>query len=197
MVDPVTQTMLVFQSIAEALAPGLKQAGVGWEVFWLVFFLSYAMIYSLLNFVHFLKDNNAAKFIVALVLSFFISSNAWALAIIASIFPSLGVLLAVGLGIIILTAVFLPRFFESGQSKWVGYTALAFVIVYLISTALASAKVLGGGVTESAIASAISNYIGIIIAIAIIIGVIIFLSAGKGSRGGSSGGLFKISKIKP
>ncbi len=180
MVDPITQTMLVFQSIAEALAPGLKQSGVGWQVFWLVFFLSYAMIYSLLNFVHFLKDNNSAKFIVALVLSFFISSNAWTLAIIASIFPSLGVLLAVGLGIIILTAVFLPRFFEEGQSKWIAYLALAFVIIYLLSTGFASAKILGGGgVTQGAIASAISNYIGIIIAIAIILGVVIFLSAGK------------------
>ena len=107
--EAINNIIQVFQDIAYSLAPGLEEAGVGYHIFWAVFFLSYVLIFSLLNYVHFLKDNDRAKIIVALVLALFISSNTWSLALISSAFPPVGVLLTIGLAMLILVAVFSPR----------------------------------------------------------------------------------------
>ena len=183
--DPIGQTLEIFEVLAYALAPGISEVGVAWYVFWFVFFLSYVLIFSLLNYIHFLKDNANAKIIVSLVMAFIIASNGWALAIIAATFPSLGVLLAVGLGILILMALFLPNQLEKNL-KLFGYLTLIFVAIFIISTAYASGVILSSDGFGD-VGYFLEAYLGVIIVVAVFVGVIMFMKGGE-SKGGSKKG---------
>lgn len=179
--DPIGQTLYIFETLAKSLAPGMEALGVQWYIFWFVFFLSYVLIYSLLNFIHFLKDNNNAKLVVALVIAFIIASNGWALAIIGAAFPSLGVLLAVGLSIMILVALFIPDLAEKNM-KLFSILAFIFIVLYVVSLIFTS-----GAVSSSSgfgeVSGFLETYLGVIIAIFIIIGLIMFLRGGiKGTN---------------
>lgn len=139
-----TEFANVFQGVAEFFGSTGTTFGVpSWIFFWGVFFLSFALFYTLLNLIHFLTDNEGAKLVVALILSVFVAANAFAVSLIANMFPSLGVLLAVGIGVLILLAVFAPSYLSEEHAGKLVLVAIAFIAVFLITTTQTSLQIAG------------------------------------------------------
>jgi hypothetical protein len=172
----------VFQGVAEFFGSTGTIFGIpSWIFFWGVLFLSFALFYTLLNFIHFLKDNEGAKLVVAVILSIFFAANAFAVSVIAGMFPSLGVLLADGIGILILIAVFAPSYLEEDSASKLVFIAIAFIIAFLLFTTQTSLQIAGMDLPTIGDLSSLAWVLALVV-IVVTIGLIVYI--GRGASGG-------------
>lgn len=137
MAEPVFG-MEIFQhfiGVAEAFGSTGETLSVpNWIFFWGVLFMSFAIIFVVIQKIHFFEDNRGAALIVSVIMAIFIAANSSAVSVITSMFPSLGVIILASLSILILVAIFVPGALgEEGKMWTLGIGAiLAFLVLFFL-----------------------------------------------------------------
>ncbi|MCD6576227.1 MAG: hypothetical protein J7K73_03645 [Nanoarchaeota archaeon] len=164
------------------MAVGLVPAGVQPIHFWLTFMITLAIVFLLLQFIKIFEDHRGSAFIVAVVISYFVASSAFATIIIAKLFPNVGIALMAILGLMMVIALLSPSSISGGTnwSRLIVLIALVFVIWATYSSVapeLQAAGVIsstgGGGVSIS------DQDAATIVAALIVIGVVYMIVSPK------------------
>lgn len=137
MAEPVfgMEIFKYFVDVAEAFgSTGATLNVPNWIFFWGVLFMSFAIIFVVIQKIHFFEDNRGAALIVSIIMAIFIAANSSAVSVITAMFPSLGVIILASLSVLILIAIFVPGALgEEGKMWTIGLGAvLAFLLLFFL-----------------------------------------------------------------
>ena len=178
----------VFGSIFYILK-NLVPVGVDPVYFWLTLIVSFGMIFLLLQILPLFKDKRGIAFVVALVMSYFVASSAFATIIIAKLFPNIGIALMAILGLLLVIALLSPGAFEGpGLRFTIPIAIVAFIFVIVMTYGSIAPELAKAGIITPGIGTAISDSDVAIVIAAIIVIVLLYMLVAPKREGPSSFG---------
>lgn len=180
----------VFSSIFEILK-NLVPVGVDPIYFWLTLILSFGIIFLLLQLLPLFNDKRGIAFIVALVMSYFVASSAFATIVIAKLFPNIGLAIMAILGLLMVIALLSPGSFKGGLKFTVPIALVAFIFVIFMTYSSVAPELAKAGFISPGLGTTISdNDVAMVIAAIIVVGLLYMLVAPKGDGTSTFGDKF-------
>jgi len=168
----------------------LVPIGVDPIYFWLTLVVTFGLTFLLLQLIPLFKNSRGIAFIVAIVMSYFVASSAFATVIIAKLFPNIGLAIMAILGLLMVLAFISPDSFKGGLSYTPIIAVVVFIIIIVMTYGSVAPELAKAGFIAPEIGVSISdNEVAMVIAAIIVIGLLwMLVSPPKKDEGG---GLFK------
>ncbi len=168
----------IFTSMIDILA-ALSPIGVEPIHFWLTALISFAVIFMLAQAVPALKENRMVALIIAIVVSYFVASSAYATLIISRLFPNVGIALMFILGFMMVIALLSPDSLKEGTTGVKFIVVFVFLLVIWFTYTAVAPELEAAGFISGAGMNISSTDAAIVIVVLVAVGIIYSLVSEK------------------